>query len=180
MQISNFYGQNYNSVNFKGLASFDNVLMVDRGKVSKKTAKLMAAVNDCIDKEWKNVKKQAFRDNPPTFTYQNGKDVVAIKPVYSQRYPALLVEYDNGKIKQNILVDRSNPNNFRYEKTISTDHGSATLKTYDSRHSDNKEINSFVDNLLQNSFEKMTNTRILRQYFDNDEFIRKGSRIVLG
>ena len=181
MQSVNLYGQNYNNkINFKGYASYDNVLMTDRGKISRKTAKLMAAINNCIDLEWEKIKKQKIRDNIPTYTCKDGKSSVFIKPVYSQRYPALLVEHDNGKIKQNILLDRSNPNNFRYEKTIVTDHGSATLKSYDSRVSNDNEINNFVDKLLQKSFEEITTTKLLRQYFDDDEFIRKGGSIVLG
>ena len=181
MQPVNLYGQNYNNkINFRGYASFDNVLMSDRGKISKKAAKLMAAVNDCIDRQWKNIKKKGIIDKPPTYIYQDGKSTISIKPVYSQKYPALLIEHNNGKIQQNILLDRNNPNNFRYEKTVATDYGSATLKTYDSRISDNAEINNFVDNLLVKSFEEITTTKLLREYFKDNEFIRRsGGKITL-
>ena len=178
MQPVNLYGQNYNNkISFRGYASFDNILMSDTGKISKKTAKLMAAVNDCIDREWRNIKKKGIKDKPPTYICKDGESTISIKPVYSQRYPALLVEHDNGKIQQNILLDRSNPNNFRYEKTVATDYGSATLASYDSRISDDAEINSFVDNLLLKSFEEITTSKILRQYFKDNEFIRKAEKL---
>ncbi len=181
MQSVNFCSQNYNNtINFKGYTSFDNILMADRGRVSRKTAKLMAAVNECIDREWKDLKKQGLKDFPPKYICKNKKEVVTLKPVYSQTFPALLIEHDNGKIKQNILLDRTNPNNFRYEKNVATDHGTATIKSYDSRISNDQEINNFVDDLLQKSFEEITTTKLLRQYFDDDDFIRKGGSIILG
>ena len=57
-------------------------------------------------------------------------------------------------------MNRDNPNNFRYEKVIKTDHGSATLKTYSSINGGNKEIDRFVNNIVENNLERILSNKM--------------------
>ena len=57
-------------------------------------------------------------------------------------------------IIEKVIIDRINPNIFRYEKAVKTDHGSATLKTYSSKNGHNTEITMKVNDLVENYFPK--------------------------
>lgn len=179
MQTVNYYS-NYNYfVPFKGIASFDRVLVEDKGKISKRTVKLISALNNLIEEELVNIKKQKILDKTPSFNCKMNKSSIFIKPVYSQNYPALLVEQHDWKIINSILIDRSNPNNFIYEKNILTDHGSATLKSYNSKIQNDPLINNTVDNLLSSSLEDILSVKILRKYFDDDKFVFRNGNVTL-
>lgn len=165
--------------NFRGLLVFDRVLIDDKGKISKKTAKLVAALNEQISKEWKNIKMSGNKDKTPIFFSRDRRKITSVKPVYSQKYPALLVEQENGKYTENIIIDRYNPNNFKYEKIVETPYGSATLRSYDSRICNDKEINTRVDNILYNCLDDIITKETMRTFFD-DELITVGDRLLAG
>ena len=179
MQPVNLFNYTNYTPNFKGIACYDNILVKDSGRISKKTAKLVIALNDYIDKEWKMIRESKKIGSYPSFSSTNGKRTTFIKPIYSQKHPSIIIEHNDGPICKKILMDRSNPNNFRYEKTVETDHGSATLKSYDSRIANDKEINMEVDNILENALEDIFSTKLLRKYFADNEFICHSGKIVL-
>ena len=163
MQISNI--QNYslygaNNVSFRAATNFERILPSDKGNVSRKTVKLINDLNACIDKEWTDIRKHKKLASKPAFHIKDGKKIITFEPVYSQRYPALLIDINEGKTSRKILMDRDNPNNFRYEKVVKTDHGSATLKSYNSLHEQNKEINTYVNNIIENNLERILHNEI--------------------
>lgn len=176
--VSLFNSKTY-APNFKGIACYDSILVKDRGKISKKTAKLVIALNEYIDNEWKIIRESNKLYSSPLFSSTNGKKSTFIKPIYNQKYPALLIEQIDGSICKRILLDRGNPNNFRFEKTVETDHGFATLRSYDSRIDNNKEINMDVDNILCNALEDIISTKLMRKFFADDEFVRNAGSIIL-
>lgn len=169
MQISNIQNHNFsnpNNVSFKAVTNFDRHLMPDTGKVSLKTTKLIHELNKCIDKEWRDIRKGAKHAVSPKFFVQDGNNIIKYEPVYSQSYPALLIEANDGKNVHKILLDRDNPNNFRYEKTVVTDFGYATLKSYNSKTENNSDLNKFVSNLIENSTDKIIRNKMWDRVLD--------------
>lgn len=162
MQISNIRNYNLNNgVSFNAaVPSLERHLMPDTGKVSHKSAKLIKELNQCIEKQWADIKKGELISDSPSFCISDRHEFTRFEPVYSQRFPALKIDNEDGKFTHEILLDRNNPNNFRYEKTVKTDHGRATLKSYDSRISDDKEINTFVNNILENKLDRILMDKI--------------------
>jgi len=161
MQVSKIQNYNFNNnVSFKAVTNFERHLMPDTEKVSYKTTRLIHELNKCIDKEWRDIKKGTKFADSPKFFVQDGNNIIKFEPVYTQKYPALLIEASDGKNTHKILLDRDNPNNFRYEKTIATDFGYATLKSYNSKTENNKEINQFVSDLVEKSTDKVIRNKI--------------------
>ena len=163
MKVSNIQNNNLycaNSVSFKAATNFDRILPSNKGIISKKSVKLINELNSCIDKEWKDIKQGKKIAEKPIFQILDGKKHVTFEPVYAQKYPALLIDINDGKYNERILMNRDNPNNFRYEKMIKTDHGSATLKTYSSINGGNSEIDKFVNNIVENNLEKILSNKM--------------------
>lgn len=172
MQISKIQNNNLyhsNGISFKAATNFDRLLMADKGAISKKSAKLINELNSCIDQEWKNIRKGCKIAEMPKFHVLDGQKSVTIEPVYTQRYPALLIDINDGKSTQKIFMDRDNPNNFRYEKVIPTEHGSATLKSYNSLNGRNQEINNFVNNIIEENIERILSNRAWDRLFNRIE-----------
>ncbi len=154
MQVSNIQNNNLycsNRVSFKAVSNFDRILPPNKGAISKKSVKLINELNSCIAQEWADIRKGHKICEKPLFQIKDGKKYVTFEPVYNQKFPALLIDINEGKTSQKIFMDRDNPNNFRYEKVVQTDHGSATLKSYNSINGANKEIDTFVNNVIENN-----------------------------
>jgi len=164
--IQNYGNYGGNNLSFKAVTNFDRHLMPDTGKISHKSTKLIHDLNKCIDKEWRDIRKGTIHALSPKFFVKDGKNITRFEPVYSQQYPALLIESNDGRNIHKILLDRDNPNNFRYEKTIATDHGYATLKSYNSKTDNNQDINKFVSNLIENSVDKVIRNKMWDRVLD--------------
>lgn len=163
MQVSKIQNnQHYysNNISFSAVTNFDRILPSNKGVISKKSVKLINDLNSCIDREWTDIKKGKLIKLSPKFrTVQNGK-LITFEPVYTQRYPALLIDINDGKTSQKILMNRDNPNDFKYEKVIATDYGSATLKSYNSINGKNDEINKFVNDIIEKNLEKILSNKM--------------------
>lgn len=162
MQVSNIQNYNFNNnVSFKAaVPNLDKCLMPDTGKISRKSARLIDDLNKCIAKQWEDIKKGKLISDCPNFSVADKCGMTRFEPVYSQRYPALKIESEDGRFTHEIMLDRNNPNNFRYEKTVKTDYGSATLKSYDSRTQNDKDINKFVSNLIEEKLDRILMDKI--------------------
>ena len=149
-----FSNSNQNSkVNFTGkekaLASVDDI-------VSQKTIKLVKRVDEFIEATWAEIKskKGKITLTKPEFYIKDHSDNLTLKPLYNTLKPSILFEAQGQKYIDRIIIERQNPNNFRYEKAILTPTGSATIKIYDSRNEKNQEIISKVDELVAKYFPK--------------------------
>lgn len=138
-----------NNISFSAVTNFERILPANKGILSKKSVKLINDLNACIDREWSDIRKGKLISLNPKFRTEEKGKLITFEPIYTQKYPALLIDINDGKISQKILMNRDNPNNFRYEKVIATDHGSATLKSYNSINGNNKEINEYVNNIIE-------------------------------
>lgn len=161
MQISTTYN-NYsskvnefkNNINFTGsekaLAAVDNV-------VAPKTIKLVKRADEFIEETWAEIraKKHKSKITIPAFRTRDKEVEVLLKPLYNTLKSSILFEARGPKYVDRIIIERQNPNNFRYEKAILTPTGSATIKMYDSRNERNQEIVDKVDNLVAKYFPKI-------------------------
>jgi hypothetical protein len=175
MKVSMVSNNAYNSksnVHFKGIVQgLNNAIVVQDEKISSKAIKLVKALDDLIERTWKDIKNKNNISDSPLYMSKTDKDtIVVIRPVYTQKYPAVLFEVNNKKYFENILVNRKKPSNFRYEKGILTDHGSATLKTYNSLLEDDDKINTKVNNILENSIDKVLPHHVFLEHFDIEAF----------
>lgn len=170
--VSNNINSNKSNVHFNGLVQgLNNAIIIQDEKISSKSIKLVKALDDFIERTWKDIiKGKKIKEDPIFISKPDKNTIVSIRPVYTQRYPAVLFEVDNGKYFENILVNRKKPSNFRYEKVILTDHGSATLKTYNSQLENNDEINKKVNNILENSIDPVLPHNVFLEHFDLEAF----------
>ena len=83
----------------------------------------------------------------------------------------MLFEVEDGKYFEKILINRKKPSQFRYEKNVYTEHGSATLKTYNSEIENNYELNSHVDDIISKSVKDILYKKIYLEHFDIEAFI---------
>lgn len=156
MQIANI--QN-NSQNFCGYYAKSNIIRAVKSNnvdfsddnISKKAIKLFQGLSDYIEDLWTQIKKGELDESALKFIIEGKKGVIStFKPIYGANKAIILMDIDSGKYTQRFLFERKNPNNFKYEKIVTTDHGTATLKTYNSQQSRNREIEKMADeNLLK-------------------------------
>ncbi len=143
---------NNRKVSFTGgpnLQSMDTALSLKASKLVKKAGQL-------IDETWPKVKKKAPM-TVPEFTAKKGDSTVTLKPVYNLIREAIHLEVKDGKYIETVTIDRTNPNIFKYEKAVKTDHGSATVKTYNSQNGHNIEMLSKVNDLIETYLTKFVN-----------------------
>ena len=131
-------------VSFTGgpnLQSIDHELSLRASKLVKRAGRL-------IDETWPKVKKKAPM-TIPEFKAQKGEKSIILKPVYNLIREAIHLEVKDGKYIEIVTIDRANPNIFKYEKAIKTDHGSATVKTYNSKNGHHSEMLSKVNEMVE-------------------------------
>lgn len=165
--VSNNVSNNNSNVHFKGLIQgLGNAIIVQDDKISPKSIKLVKALDDYIERAWK-----AIRNGDLTLcSIPNKKNTVFIKPVYTQKEPSVLFEVDNGKFIERILINRKKPTNFRYEKTIDTEHGSATLKTYNSSVENDYDLNNHVNSIIEKTIPNVLPRRVYLEHFDAEAY----------
>ena len=128
------------------LTTIDNILSLKSHQLIKKAGIL-------IDETWPKVRKKAAMAVPEFIANKNDK-IITLKPVFNLEHEAMSLEVKDNKYIEKVIIDRINPNIFRYEKAVKTDHGSATLKTYSSKNGHNTEITMKVNDLVENYFPK--------------------------
>ncbi len=154
MQISNI--QNYNQ-NFGGYYAKSNIIREVKNSnvdfcddiISKKAIKLFRGLSDYIEDIWTKIRKGELDESALKFSIEGKRGAIStFKPIYGANKPIILMDIDSGKYTQRFLFDRKNPTKFKYEKKVLTDYGSATLKSFDSELSKNKEIEKIADENL--------------------------------
>ena len=137
------------NVSFKGgadLAAMDEVLSLRACKLVKRAGKL-------IDDTWPKVKKSRLM-TVPEFVSRTKDKTVILKPVYNFDREKLYLEIQDKKYIEKVIIDRVNPNKFSYEKSVKTDYGSATIKTYNSQNGHNAGMAEKVSGLIEEYFKK--------------------------
>ena len=135
----------------------------------------MKALDNHIENTWAKIKKGKLLLSSPKYMLSKDSKLITIEPLYSQTQPAIVFECKKGKISERITFNRKNPNIFRYEKKVTTDYGSATLKSYNSQTENIPEMDNYVDNILQDTLPQIIPTKLLVEIFSRNN-IRKDNR----
>lgn len=131
------------------LAKIDNIL-------SNKTVKLVKRADNFIEDTWAEIRNKNSRSKltRPEFKIKDKENDVILKPLYNTVNPSILLEKRGPKYIDRIILERRNPNNFKYEKSIITPSGSATVKMYDSLRDNDPDIILKVDDMVSKYFPK--------------------------
>jgi len=122
----------------------------DPGKLSPRSVKLIKNLNDFIENKYTENKENG-NDSRVFFVVpaKRGKEVAYIEPIYGGNEPTILIDVTDEKFSHKIYFNRKNPKEFRYEKTVETKCGYATLKTFDSRYENNPDVLKYVEEKVQ-------------------------------
>lgn len=159
MQINSY--SNYNNYScgrkefsFKGcqpleIKGFDTSLTL-------KSLNLIKKVNDLVDKTWIEIRKSGNRMDFPKFHAADLKgNFVTLKPVYNGLEKKLLFEIENEKYIDRIFINRATPKDYRYERSVITDYGSATTKSFNALKEKDSAIEARVNGYIEKYFPKV-------------------------
>lgn len=155
MQITNSYNSyasnNCRKPNFTSrytINGFETAL-------TPKSVDLIKKMSHYIDDTWTDIKKGKNIMNSPRYTVSSNNKIITVKPVYQGLKQLILLEADDGKYLDRVLIDRVRPRDYRYERAIVTDHGSATIKTFNGLKEQNSKIEETVNDYIEKSFPKI-------------------------
>lgn len=144
----------YNSnINFNGKAVQDELITI----MPLNASKLVKKMNKFLENEWKNIRKtkQEPYENPH-YTIAGKNDKIAlITPLYQGYKKFILFEILKGKNTERIIIDRQNPNSFKYEKVIDTQYGQATTQSFNSDLQRSNAIELKVAEYIEEYFPKI-------------------------
>lgn len=124
--------------------------------LTQKSVNLIKKMSNHIDNTWAEIKKGKSLMDSPIFAIGDAENnLITVKPVYQGLKRLLLVEVDKGKSVDRILIDRAKPRDYRFERSIVTDYGSATVKTFNGLKQHNAEIEDMINGYIENYFPKI-------------------------
>lgn len=148
-----------NKISFSGeskaIDAVDNI-------VAPKTIKLVKQADEFIETTWAEIrsKKNKAKVINPEFRIREKDSEILFKPLYNTAKPTIMLEKRGVKYIDRIIIERQNPNHFRYEKSMLTPTGgSATIKIYDSLQSNNPEIVDKVNDYIEKYIPKILNSK---------------------
>lgn len=155
MQITNSYNS-YNSYNckkpnFTGL----NTINGFETALTPRSFNLIKKMSNYIDDTWTQIKKGNVIMSSPSYTVSDKGKVITVKPIYQGLKNAILVEAEDPKYIDRIIIDRVRPRDFKFERSVRTDHGSATVKSFDGLKQRDSKIEETVNEYIENSFSKI-------------------------
>ena len=145
-----------NEISFRGTqnTAVQNIDFI----ITQKANSLVKKFSRYIEDVWADIKKNGiYKYQYPEFHTADPKtyDFVTIRPLYKDNKNLIYLEVESQKYIDRVIIDRSKPNNFSFEHSVITPHGSATLKTYNSRKERNPEIENKVSKYIEKYFRKV-------------------------
>ncbi len=160
--------RNYNkNICFKGAE--DKLITESLETISTKSKKLVQCMNCHIDNVWAEIKSGKLMQKSPIFSAKNSSgDFLYVEPIYGVNHPSLLLESYDGKYTDRIVIDRKHPDNFRFERSVATEHGNAAIKTFDSHTGSDQEIEGIINKKIETFFPLIIPRRLLRENFGSE------------
>ena len=124
--------------------------------LSDKARKLVKRVDEAIDLSSRYFRKNKQNIRDVRFEYNDkvrGKKVT-ITPVYQSVQNDFLLQVENAKDIERFLIRRDGKH-YKYEKSIKTDHGFMTGKTFDSSVTKDAEMKDKVSGIIEEYVPKM-------------------------
>ncbi len=139
--------------------------------LSKTSRNLFHCLRVLINDTWKEIKAGNMLNDKPRFIVSDKKEVVTIEPIYGQKRPIISIEVGNKRYTDKFYIDSILPENYKYERTILTDYGEATVKTHDTRNGDNVQLNCFMNNIIEKYFPRIIPKDIKKLIFGRYYFL---------
>ncbi len=122
--------------------------------------------NNLIEDTWYFIRKDKQSQLQPEYAMSTRGHNILLKALYrNNQEDAILfdVSEKNSRILERFIIDR-NAKNYTYEKILKTEHGSATVKTYNSKTGQGDDVDCKLNNYIENFFPKilMRNKRIIK------------------
>lgn len=155
MQITNSYNP-YTSYNCKktNFTALNNINGFETA-LTPKSINLIKKMSNFIDDTWTEIKKGTSIMDSPKFTVSNKGKVITVRPIYQGIKNAILIEAEDSKYIDRIIIDRVRPRDYKFERSIITDHGSATVKSFNGLKQRDDSIEAIVNEYVENSFPKI-------------------------
>lgn len=108
--------------------------------------RLIKKLNNFLENEWKEIKnnRSGFYEKPYYTLSGKKNEVATVTPIYIGRERDLLFEISKDGVTERMIINRDNPDSFKYEKVVETEFGSATTKSFNSAHERNKTLEALV------------------------------------
>ena len=143
--------------------SFQAAPVAIDSKLSLKAQGLIRRASTYLEDAWTAIRKGELLMEEPNFIgFTKNNEVVTLKPVYNGRN-SMLLEISKDKHIENIIIDRTKQDNFTYEKRVLTDHGSATLKSYNSKRDNNMLLEETINKKIELGLEAILPKLSIRQ-----------------
>lgn len=131
-------------------------LKVVDNKLSDKSTRLIKKMGDFIEDCWTDIRKGKVSMTSPEYrVITSNNEFVTVKPVYQGYRKLILMEIEDQKYCDRILINREKPQEFTYERSAITPYGTAGLKSYNSAVENNEELNTRVDRRVRDIFSKI-------------------------
>ncbi len=157
MKVNTSYNSqisNYTAPSFKAAPRY--IINGYETSLTPKAINLIKKMNCFIDDAWTDIKKGKSVMDFPKFTILDAKErLITLKPVYQGLNNLLLLEVNSNKSVDRVFINRVKPRDFRYERAILTDHGSATVKSFNALTERNVEIEEKVNEYIEKYFPKI-------------------------
>ncbi len=127
-----------------------NTMNVLETMFSERNKQLLRKARNLIDLAWRDIKSGKLHMEQPEFVVKKPAEKITLKPVYSGYKSDMLLKIKKDKMVEQIFIPKETANEIRYEKLRKTEHGSATIKSYNSKLGQNNDMNLYVNDLLNN------------------------------
>lgn len=153
----------FNSKNFQGINVNVNATPEVVSGLFEHSLRLLKRVDRIMEGSWRTVSKRSKNAVSPEFrVVDKNRDItMSLKPIYNDYKKSLLLEVDSPKQIERIIIDRLS-GNFKYEKSVKTEFGSATTKTYDSLKESDVNLNDVVNDYVDKCLSKFLKQRYVR------------------
>lgn len=144
-----------NNVSFSGRRK-----IIDFGEnhISPRAIRLTKELSDIIAEDWKDIRKSNNLMDSPHYFVGDKYALVSIKPFYQHLKKFILMEVQDDKYIDRVIIDRAKPNDYKYERALITPHGSATFKSFDAARERNFDIEHRVSNYIETYVSKICKT----------------------
>lgn len=125
-------------------------------KLSDRSTRLIKKMGDLIEDCWTGIRKGKVSMTSPQYrAITSNNEFVTVKPVYQGYKKLILMEIEDEKYCDRILINSAKPQEFTYERSVITPYGTAGLKSYNSAVENNEELNTRVDRRVRDIFSKI-------------------------
>lgn len=153
--ITNTYStQHSKQIQFNGLEK--PITEALETSLSLKSLSLIKKMDRLIEQTYTEMRKSGTLMDTPKFRTADSKgNLVTVKPLYHGIKNNIFVEIDDGKYIDRIIINRVRPRDYKYERSVITDHGSATIKSFDGLREHNHSIEDRINNYIEKYFPKI-------------------------